>query len=79
LQRTVEVPAVATVHPCRIVGTWGNDAVRGTAQAESIGTFPGADRIDGLAGSDLIRSGNGDDTVRAALAETRSTLQADAT
>jgi hypothetical protein len=63
LQRTVAVHTGATVHPCRIVGTWGNDTVRGTAQADSICTLPGADRIDGLAGSDLIRSGNGDDTV----------------
>ena len=63
LQRAVEVQTVATVHPCRIVGTWGNDTLRGTAQADSICTFPGADRIDGLAGNDLIRSGNGDDIV----------------
>ena len=63
LQRTVAVQTTAMVHPCRIVGTWGNDTLRGTAQADSICTFPGADRIDGLAGNDLIRSGNGDDTV----------------
>ena len=63
LQRTTSGQAVATSYACRVVGTWGNDVLRGTQSADTICAFTGADRIDGLGGNDRVEAGNGDDTV----------------
>lgn len=63
LQQTVSVRVGATSYACRIVGSWGNDVLRGTQSADTICAFTGADRIDGLGGNDRIEAGNGDDTV----------------
>ncbi len=53
----------ATVAPCDIVGTWGNDKLIGTARRDRICGRPGADRIEGGAGNDRIEAGSGADTV----------------
>ena len=54
---------VATVLPCRTIGTTGNDVLRGTPGPDSICGRPGADRIDGGAGNDTIVGGPGRDTI----------------
>ena len=48
---------------CGIVGTWGNDVLRGTARGELICARPGRDRIDGRGGNDRIEAGSGADLV----------------
>ena len=55
--------AGATVAPCDIVGTWGNDKLIGTSGRDRICGRPGADRIEGGPGNDLIDAGSGADTV----------------
>ena len=55
--------AAATVAPCDILGTWGNDRLSGTPRRDRICGRPGADRIDGGAGNDVIDAGSGADTV----------------
>jgi hypothetical protein len=49
--------------PCTIVGTPGNDVLRGSTGADVICGGAGNDRISGLGGDDVVRAGDGDDTV----------------
>ena len=47
-----------------VVGTPGNDVLRGTAAADVIDGKGGNDVISGLAGNDRLRGGPGNDTIR---------------
>ena len=49
-----------------IVGTPGNDILRGTEQADRISAFAGNDLVYARGGGDDVRAGMGDDGVRAA-------------
>ncbi|MEZ5102275.1 MAG: hypothetical protein R3C15_21225 [Thermoleophilia bacterium] len=49
---------------CTIVGTSGNDRLRGTAKRDVICGLGGNDRIDGLGGNDVLRGGAGNDELR---------------
>ena len=62
--------ATATAAPipdpvrCTIVGTSGDDVLRGTARADVICGRGGDDRLLGLGGDDLLIGGQGRDTLR---------------
>ena len=63
-------PSPATSHTCNgfpatIVGTSGDDILRGTPQRDIIVALGGHDTIDSLGGNDVICAGNGNDTIRA--------------
>lgn len=51
--------------PATIVGTSGNDNLRGTDGPDVIVALGGNDTIDGLAGNDIICAGGGNDVIRA--------------
>ena len=46
-----------------IIGTAGNDKLKGTRRADVIVGLGGSDRIDGLAGNDIVCGGAGNDTI----------------
>ncbi|MFK3964319.1 calcium-binding protein [Ensifer adhaerens] len=47
----------------RIVGSYGNDVLKGTAESDRIWGLFGADTIDGGAGDDFVSGGGGRDTL----------------
>ena len=50
---------------CTIMGTEGDDQLRGTSERDVICALGGDDEIDGRGGDDIIRAGSGDDTIYA--------------
>jgi hypothetical protein len=66
----VETEATASSYRCNgrtatIVGTPGNDVIRGTSGIDVIVALGGDDTIDALAGADIICGGAGNDLIRA--------------
>ena len=63
-----QAASTATAHTCEglpatIVGTDGNDTLRGTPGNDVIVALKGHDTIDGLGGNDIICAGSGADTI----------------
>ena len=50
---------------CTIMGTEGDDHLRGTSERDVICALGGDDEIDGRGGDDIIRAGSGNDTIYA--------------
>ena len=50
---------------CTIMGTEGDDRLRGTSERDVICALGGDDEIDGRGGDDIIRAGSGNDTIYA--------------
>ncbi|HEY5988144.1 MAG TPA: hypothetical protein VIV12_17485 [Streptosporangiaceae bacterium] len=64
----LSAPAQAAVPTCfgkpaTIVGTNGNDSIRGTSLPDVIASLGGADLVHALAGNDLVCGGDGSDIV----------------
>lgn len=60
-----EEPPTCAGQPATVVGTEGDDLLRGTPEADVIAGLGGDDRLVGLAGDDLLCGDAGSDVIRA--------------